>query len=158
MKWLALGADYVMCGKIFAQCNEACGEICKKVLYNSGAFKYLSGSELSEAENIINQKHHIIYRQNEDYPILIEQNVDYHKYYGMSTKKAQKEMGKKDLHTSEGVEIIIKVEYNLKGWIENFADYLRSAMSYCNVNNISDFQKFSQVIHISQLSRLAFKK
>ena len=45
-----------MCGKIFAQCNEACGEICKKVLYNSGAFKYLSGSELSEAENIINQK------------------------------------------------------------------------------------------------------
>ena len=79
-------------------------------------------------------------------------------YYGMSTKKAQKEMGKKDLHTSEGVEIIIKVEYNLKGWIENFADYLRSAMSYCNVNNISDFQKFSQVIHISQLSRLAFKK
>ena len=73
-------------------------------------------------------------------------------------KKAQKEMGKKDLHTSEGVEIIIKVEYNLKGWIENFADYLRSAMSYCNVNNISDFQKFSQVIHISQLSRLAFKK
>lgn len=158
IKCLALGADYVMCGKIFAQCNEACGETCKKVLYNSGTFKYLSGSELSEAENIINQKHHIIYRQNEDYPILIEQNVDYRKYYGMSTKKAQKEMGKKDLHTSEGVEIIIKIEYNLKGWIENFTDYLRSAMSYCNVNNISDFQKFSQVIHISQSSRLAFKK
>ena len=58
-----------------------------------------------------------------NYPILIEQNVDYRKYYGMSTKKAQKEMGKKDLHTSEGIEIIIKVEYNLIGWIENFTDY-----------------------------------
>lgn len=158
IKCLALGADYVMCGKIFAQCKEACGEIYKRVLYKSGTFKYLSGSELSNAEDIINQKHHIIYRQNVDYPILIEQDADYRKYYGMSTKKAQKEMGKKDLHTSEGVERVLKIEYSLNGWIENFTDYLRSAMSYCNVTNIPDFQKFSQVIHISQSSRLAFKK
>lgn len=27
IKCLALGADYVMCGKLFAECNEACGEI-----------------------------------------------------------------------------------------------------------------------------------
>lgn len=27
IKCLALGADYVMCGKLFAECNEACGEM-----------------------------------------------------------------------------------------------------------------------------------
>ena len=35
IKALALGADYVMCGKIFAQCEEACGEKLQKFLYSS---------------------------------------------------------------------------------------------------------------------------
>ena len=57
----------------------------------------------------------------------------------MSTKKAQAEMGKEILKTSEGVERTINVEYTMKGWVENFIDYLRSAMSYCDAFDLKHF-------------------
>ena len=94
IKCLALGADYVMCGKLFAKACLKKDEI---------------GSEFQ--------------------------------YYGMSTKKAQKEMGNTVLKTSEGRERTLTKEYTLSGWIENFNDYLRSAMSYSNSRNLKEFRK-----------------
>jgi hypothetical protein len=32
-----------------------------------------------------------------------------------------------------------KVEYKLSKWLENFEDYLRSNMSYCNANSLQNF-------------------
>ena len=93
IKCLALGADYVMMGKIFT----------KAALHGEPI-----GTEVS--------------------------------YYGMSTKKAQKEMGGLGNKTSEGKSVILKKEYTLTGWIENFTDYLRSAMSYTDSFNLDDFR------------------
>ena len=60
-------------------------------------------------------------------------------FYGMSTKKAQTLMGKKDLKTSEGKERVVYVNYTMKQWIENMEDYLKSAMSYCNSKTLTEF-------------------
>ena len=94
IKCLALGADYVMCGKLFAQAALKNEEI---------------GTEF-------------IYR-------------------GMSTKSAQKDMGRKVLKTAEGRTLKLKKEYTLAGWIENFDSYIRSAMSYCDSRDLKEFRE-----------------
>ncbi len=62
--------------------------------------------------------------------------------YGMSTKEAQKKIDPNaKLHTSEGIHRNVKVEYTLAQWVENFKDYLKSAMSYCNVRTLKEFKR-----------------
>ena len=61
-------------------------------------------------------------------------------YYGMSTKRAQQEMGKTVLKTSEGKFLNLTKEYTLSGWVDNFSSYLRSAMSYCNARTLGEFR------------------
>lgn len=65
--------------------------------------------------------------------------LKYKKHYGMSTKKAQIEMGRGELRTSEGVEFDNKIEYTMSQWVDNFKDYLTSSMSYTNSKTIYDF-------------------
>lgn len=64
-------------------------------------------------------------------------------YYGMSTKRAQKEMGNTVLKTSEGKFLSLTKEYTLSGWVENFDSYLRSAMSYCDSRTLDEFREKS---------------
>jgi hypothetical protein len=61
------------------------------------------------------------------------------KYRGMSTKAVQRSWGKTKLVTAEGITKFQKVEYSLNQWTENFEDYLRSAMSYCNAKHLDEF-------------------
>lgn len=68
-----------------------------------------------------------------------KRNVLQREFYGMSTKKAQTLMGKKNLKTSEGKEKMVFVEYTMQQWVENMEDYLKSAMSYCNSRTLKDF-------------------
>lgn len=165
IKALALGADYVMCGKIFAQCEEACGEKLQKFLYSDGTYKYLNYYDAIKAKAYIDKANYSsnvlsakidINKTSEPYPITAF-NETYRNYYGMSTKKAQKEMGKENLHTSEGIEKMVTVEYSLLGWIDNFIDYLRSAMSYCNVTTLDAF-KTAKIIKITNSARNSYFK
>lgn len=96
IKAIALGADYVMCGMIFAKAART--------------------------------------------PEEIGQDV---RYYGMSTKEAQRMMGKTELKTSEGKFLDLKKEYTLSGWTENFVSYLKSAMSYCDSRDLNEFREKS---------------
>ena len=165
IKALALGADYVMCGKIFAQCEEACGEKLQKFLYSDGTYKYLNNYDAIKAKAYIDKKNDFsnvlstkidINKTSEPYPITAFNEI-YRNYYGMSTKKAQKEMGKENLHTSEGIERMVTVKYSLLGWIDNFIDYLRSAMSYCNVTTLDAF-KTAKIIKITNSARNSYFK
>lgn len=121
IKALALGADYVMCGKIFAE-----------ILTLGRKYNFL---------NIpINDKiASYLFKYN--FPITCS-------YYGMSTKKAQKEFNKTLLKTAEGKEIKLKIKYTLPQWIENFCDYLRSAMSYTNCNTLEEFKNNCKLIQL----------
>ena len=133
IKALALGADYVMVGSLFNKALE------------SAAPSRINGVPI-----------------NIPYPMakwLFERGtILYKEFYGMSTKKAQRKMGKSNPKTSEGVTRIREVEYSLYGWIENFKDYLRSTMSYCNANNLHDFIGQAEHILITENAFNRFNK
>lgn len=128
IKSLALGADYVMLGSIFNKALESCA---KDYLYCVKINKKLAN-----------------YFFNKGYPIK--------KYFrGMSTKSAQKAMGKTNFKTSEGVVRFRKVEYHLSGWVENFNHYLRNAMSYSNTKTLD---KFIGNVEICQITKNAYDR
>ena len=138
IKALALGADYVMVGKLFAECEEACGDMFDEYKKNDSWTeedkKYLRWDEYSGT-----------------YYIKLRE------YYGMSTKRAQKETGRKTLHTSEGISKWVYVNKTLTQWTENFTDYLRSAMSYTNSFNLEQFKKCKKV-YITEAARRSYYK
>lgn len=123
IKALALGAHYVMCGSIFNKMLE------------------------SAANTFVSEDFNQHYKENDkidqyDYqlPELLKKGLELKKeYYGMSTKKAQKEMGNNVLKTGEGLITYQAVEYTIEGWADNFISYLRSAMSYTSSFNLNDF-------------------
>lgn len=108
---LALGADYVMCGKIFVKCEEAAGKLVPRI---KNQIKTESGVYIGEPE----------------YGRV---------YYGMSTERAQREMGNEKIKHSEGSEEWVPIEYKLKDWVSQFDAAISSAMSYCNKIMLSDF-------------------
>ena len=61
----------------------------------------------------------------------------YKKFYGMASRQGQIDMnGSKD-KTSEGVCKEIKVTTNIIKWSDNMRDYLKSAMSYLGIKDIT---------------------
>lgn len=124
IKALALGADYVMCGKIFAKSVEGCGEIKTQIKpMNYDILKDGPFDEWIRTQEIKRIKFLECYRE----------------YYGMSTKRAQIEFGKEGNKTEEGIASLIRVEYFLEDWTQRFTDYLKSAMSYTNAKNLNGF-------------------
>ena len=131
IKSLALGADYVMLGSIFNKALESCAQ------------DYLYGVKINK--KLAN------YFFNKGYPIK--------KYFrGMSTKDAQKAMGKTNFKTSEGVVRFRKVEYHLNGWVENFNHYLRNAMSYSNAKTLDEFIGKVEICQITKNAYDRFNK
>jgi IMP dehydrogenase/GMP reductase len=132
IKALALGADYVMLGNILNKSLESAGDnfLFKKIKISQ---------EIAE----------ILYSNG--IPI-------YKKFRGMSTKEVQKKWGSKKLKTSEGVVRFRKVEYRLDKWVENFEDYLRTAMSYSGALTLKEFIGQVDTIQISENSYKRFNK
>jgi len=131
IKALALGADYVMIGSIFNKALESCAD------------NYLYGIKLNKKIG----------------EYLFDKGFPIKKYFrGMSTKEAQKAMGKNTFKTSEGVVRYRKVEYHLYGWVENFQHYLRNAMSYADAKTLEDFIGKVEIIQISKSAYDRFNK
>jgi IMP dehydrogenase len=131
IKSLALGSDYVMIGSIFNKAIESAG------------FNYLYGIKipLKTAETL--------WRWG--FPVK-------KKYRGMSTKAVQRSWGKSELVTAEGITKYQNVEYTLEQWTENFRDYLKSAMSYCNAKKLDDFIGVAQYAFVTEAARRRFDK
>ena len=144
IKALALGADYVMLGSIFNKALESAGETIRDTSMrdNDGfAIGQIIDQYSAEALRMFNAG--IILRKT---------------FRGMSTKEVQKSWGKENLTTSEGIVKSHKVEYTLEGWVKNFEDYLRSAMSYCGKKELHEFIGGVQYNLISQNSFNRFNK
>ena len=142
-KALALGADAVMCGKIFAECEEACDRI------------YYAMS-LEAAQNKDNR----IYPANEeDDPEFRKDGYErFRDYYGMSTKKAQRKTGGSGCKTSEGIDRPVEVKYPVAKWIDNMQSYLRSCMTYTNSHTIKELRENAQVIILGGSGDAAYRK
>jgi IMP dehydrogenase/GMP reductase len=132
VKALALGADFVMVGSLFNKAIESCGD------------NYL-WKHIKVSQNIAEKAYKL------KIPV-------YKKFRGMSTKEVQKKWGKAVPTTSEGVIRYRKVEYTLQQWVNNFEDYLRSAMSYSNAKNLTDFIGKVEIIKITDNAYNRFKK
>ena len=140
IKALALGADYVMLGSIFNKALESAAPS----MYESQFSNDMTGlNELALDEAI---------------ELYESGRTIYKNFRGMSTKEVQRKWGRDKIKTSEGISETRKVEYTLKGWIDNFEHYLKSAMSYTNSENLSRFIGNVSIIEITNNSYQRFKK
>lgn len=98
IKCLALGADYVMMGKQFAQCEEGCS----KVITING--------------------------------------VRHHEYYGMASSKGQIDISGGYTKNPEGIVTSVPITTNLQQYCFEFESALRSAMTYTDSYNLSEFK------------------
>lgn len=139
-KSLALGADAVMCGKIFAECEEACD------------LAYWATS-LEEAKN----KNSRIYDGGK---FNLEEGVwhRYRDYYGMSTKRAQKQTGGTGNVTSEGIDKPVEIKYPVSKWVDNMQSYLRSCMTYTDSRTLDEFREKAEVIILGGSGDAAYRK
>ena len=135
IKCLALGADYVMLGSLINKSIESAGQKYIKL------FKKYIPIKQTIAEYLFRRKYKV-----------------YVKYRGMSSKEVQKKWNKDRIVTAEGTTRIRLVEYTLKGFLDNFCDYLKSAMSYTNCKTLEEFIGGVQIIEISNNSYKRFNK
>lgn len=134
IKSLALGADYVMLGSILNKSLESRGDT---YLFDSIKINQYSKFAKFLFKNGVNLKKH---------------------FRGMSTKEVQKSWGKNVLRTSEGIVTKQAVEYSIDQWLNNFADYLKSCMSYTGCRNLDEFVGHVETIRITNNSLNRYKK
>lgn len=139
-KSLALGADAVMAGKIFAECEEACEPV------------YYAKS----MENAINKS--MCHYPGEN--ICMDDWKKFRDYYGMSSKRAQLQISddKTKLKTSEGIDKPVEVKYPVAKWVDNMQSYLRSCMTYTNSHTIKELRENAQVIILGGSGDAAYRK
>ena len=153
IKALALGADYVMIGKMFAECIEAAEPI------------YHNVNRSSIPETIPESSINYFSKRN-----YVPGNWK-RKYYGMSTHVAQElinaaAMSPVDscnfkLKGEEGIVEEIDVKTTLKNWSEGFVSALTSAMSYTGKTDIKKFvlgDESIKLVKITPNSFAAFNK
>lgn len=159
-KCLGLGADFVMCGNIFAKSEEACGDVFymdpnnpnnryTKPQYNA-AIKYLKNilQQSKEETEIEESKTELNY---------LSTFKLYREYFGMSCKIAQKITGGDGNKTAEGISRPIPVEYPIAKWTDNMQSYLRSTMSYAGCYDLDEFKNNCEFI-ISFSGDRAYRK
>jgi IMP dehydrogenase/GMP reductase len=142
IKALALGADYVMIGSLFAQCIESAGikytgNDNSRIKFNYNSYE-CNSLKVNEKDEWVGE---CIYKWDdpdidEENNYIGKMNV---KFFGMASSDGQKSISGKKTKTSEGITKYLPVKYTLSGWIENMISYLRSAMSYCDCFDITEF-------------------
>lgn len=144
-KALALGADAVMAGKIFAECEEACEPI-----------YYAMNLEVA-----YNKECRIVPVNKNDGPKFEKEGYKkFRDYYGMSSKRAQLQISddKTKLKTSEGIDKPVEVKYPVAKWVDNMQSYLRSCMTYTNSHTINELRENAQVIILGGSGDAAYRK
>lgn len=147
IKSLALGADFVMIGSEFAKLTESAaptyyyqndGESIT-FLHSNADIKFLGDAFEIDGEYVVDNL--------------------YKTFYGMASRQGQEDMNGKKTRTSEGTVKDFKCTLNLEKWSDNMVSYLRSAMSYTNSFNISEFnpQKVDCIV-VSPLTKQSINK
>ena len=112
-----------MVGEQFAACKEACGDTVMKTIWSDD----IVSVQVNQTETI-------------DRVVSTPKEVPHRVYYGMSTKRAQKETGKSKLRTAEGIQKFVPINTDLATWTIEFTDNLRSLMSYANASTLEELK------------------
>lgn len=141
-------ADYVMIGGLFNKAIESAG----KTTYGKRYWNVNGNKIFRPITTLFTYGKEIPREKFGKVMKLIKEGklVVWKQYRGMSTKEAQKNIdGNAKLKTAEGKVFYQKVEYDLKGWVENETDYLRSAMSYTDSFTLDEFKESKTVVDMS---------
>lgn len=122
-KSLVLGADAVMCGKMFNECEEAA---------------YEAKFALNEEEFM---KGNVRLSQNKDNTLKL-----YREYFGMGSEKAKGLIGTNSLFAAEGISRPTEVKYTLHELTRKIESFIRSCMSYTNTRNLDELRDKPNVI------------
>jgi IMP dehydrogenase/GMP reductase len=154
-KALVLGADYVMIGKLFAECEEACGEIGWATSMESFAKgDYLDDKGMKRLIKDYDNYGGLFIPNAEHHPSEFKR---YRMYSGMSHRSMQKITGGNGEKVSEGICKPVEVKYSVKHWITNMDSYLRSCMTYTDSRTLDDL-KTSEVIILGGSGDSVYRK
>lgn len=138
IKALALGADYVMIGSVFASCMESN----KQIWIDAEPY----GEEGYTAPDPDNG---LIMGLKDDWKHGTNITPLFHEFHGMASKQGQRDITGTKFHTAEGISKFIEITTTIPQWSENMTDYLRSAMSYCDSITLDEFRHKAKIIIIS---------
>ena len=155
-KCLALGADLVMSGSIFAKSWEACGNIgymhpdnlnMTDAIPEKVFFDKIIDFEKALKDMLMDyDKYQEEIAQVTESLSKMKKRKPYREYYGMSTKRAQKEAGGKGTTTAKGISRPIPIEYNIGKWAENMKSFLVSVMSYTDSKTLKELSEHTELI------------
>lgn len=123
-----LGADYVMIGGLLAQTVESAAPIYE---YCTNGWKHYIGHHVRPC----NDEENGYWKDTTNHYF----GKLYKEFYGMASKYGQIAINGSKTKTSEGIKKEMEVTTNLDTWAKNMCDYLRSAMSYCGITDIKNF-------------------
>lgn len=142
IKAIAMGADFVMIGGLFASLIESASRAF--VIDDEGNETYLDTELLNEEYGSFR------------YGELVFDKV-YKSFYGMASRLGQIDLMGSKTKTSEGCVKNIEVSTSLEKWCENMESYLRSAMSYTGSKTLDDFNWANvSCIVLSPIAKSAF--
>lgn len=136
VKALALGADSVMIGSVFAQMIESAGE--KILTPNFLTSNPLPSRNIEDYTDFdyddIRNEWTVTHTNGTKYDVEIDV-----KFFGMASGDGQRSICGEKTKVSEGLTKMLPVNFTLSKWTNIMVGCLRSAMSYCNSYTLSDF-------------------
>ena len=79
-------------------------------------------------------------------------------YWGMSTKRAQRDMGGDGSKNSEGIIDTVTVDCTLEERVNQIESAIKSSMSYCNATTLDEFRINSVLTRITPAAFAAYQK
>lgn len=123
-KALALGADYVMIGSMFASLIDSAA----KIYHRKNILTQEEINTLQEQED--GNYHYFSTILNRNYTDLQTPKHIYKLFYGMASIQGQKDFNKSEIKSPEGTSKIIPITTTIEKWSKNMINYLQSTLSY----------------------------